>query len=124
MVVASDAVHVVPHALVQSVIDGDKPSSILTEPVVKRIIEEWLQQVLEFKREDWRDAAKTLRKIADDLDAGEHPECTVGALTLIGAKGEVTVFGLGPKCDDLQCLGAMRLGEQKLMDVLLDNAEG
>ncbi|WP_284731409.1 hypothetical protein [Pseudomonas sp. VS38] len=28
MVVASDAVHVVPHALIQSVIDGDKPSSI------------------------------------------------------------------------------------------------
>lgn len=41
-------------------------------------------KVLEFKREDWRDAAKTLRKIAHDLDAGEHPECTVGALTLIG----------------------------------------
>ena len=53
-------------------------------------------KVLEFKREGWRDAAKTLRKIADDLDAGEYPECTVGALTLIGAKGEVTVFGLGP----------------------------
>ena len=92
-------------------------------------------KVLEFKWEDWRDAAKTLRKIADDLDAGEHPECTVGALTLIGPKGEVTVFGIGPKgevtvfgigpkCDDLQCLGAMRLGEQKLIDVLLDNAEG
>lgn len=31
-------------------------------------------KVLEFKREDWRDAANTLRKIADDLDAGEHPE--------------------------------------------------
>ena len=39
-------------------------------------------------------------------------------------EGEVTVFGLGPKRDDLQCLGAMRLGEQKLIDVLLDNAEG
>lgn len=47
MVVASDGVHVIPHALVQSVIDGDKPSSILTEPVVKRIIEEWLQKVTE-----------------------------------------------------------------------------
>jgi hypothetical protein len=45
-------------------------------------------------------------------------------LTLIGPKGEVTVFGLGPKCDDLQCLGAMRLGEQKLIDVLLDSGEG
>ncbi len=48
----------------------------------------------------------------------------MGALTLIGPKGEVTVFGLGPKCDDLQCLGAMRLGEQKLIDVLLDGGEG
>lgn len=45
-------------------------------------------KVLEFKREDWRDAAKTLRKIADDLDAGVHPDCTVGALALFGAKGE------------------------------------
>lgn len=47
MVVASDGAHVIPHALVHSVIAGDKPSSILTEPVVKRIIEEWLQQVTE-----------------------------------------------------------------------------
>ncbi|WP_431699859.1 hypothetical protein [Pseudomonas sp. BR20] len=45
MVVASDGAHVIPHALVQSVITGEKSSSILTEPVVKRIIEEWLQQV-------------------------------------------------------------------------------
>lgn len=76
-------------------------------------------KLVELKREDWRDAAKTLRKIAEDLDAGVHPECTVGALTLMGLKGEVTVFGLGPKCDDLQCLGALRLGEQ---NVLLDDA--
>ena len=71
-------------------------------------------KLVEFKREDWRDAAKTLRKIADNLDAGEHPECSVGVLTLIGPKGEVTVFGLGPKCDDLQCLGAMRPGEHSM----------
>ncbi len=35
-------------------------------------------KLVEFKREDWRDSAKTLRKIADDLDACMHPECTVG----------------------------------------------
>ncbi|AZD07554.1 hypothetical protein C4K26_2151 [Pseudomonas chlororaphis] len=45
MVVASDGAHVIPCALVQSVIDGDKPSAILTEPVVRRIIEEWFQKV-------------------------------------------------------------------------------
>lgn len=52
-----------------------------------------------------------------------HPECTLGALPLIVREGEVTMFGLGPKCDDLQCLGAMRLGEQKLIDVLLGGGE-
>lgn len=45
MVVASDGAHVIPRSLVQSVIDGKQPSSILTEPVVQRIIEEWLQKV-------------------------------------------------------------------------------
>lgn len=45
MVAASDGAHVIPRALVQSVIDGKQPSSILTEPVVQRIIEEWLQKV-------------------------------------------------------------------------------
>lgn len=60
----------------------------------------------------------------DDYDTGEHPERSVGALTLIRPMGEVTMFGLGAKCDDLQCLGAMRLGEQELINGLLDNAEG
>lgn len=79
--------------------------------------------VIDFKREDWRDAVKTLRKIADDLEAGEHPECSVGVLTMIGPRGQVTVFGLGPKCDDLQCLGAIRLGEQHVLDAILSAGE-
>lgn len=45
MVAASDGAHVIPRALFQSVIDGKQPSTILTEPVVQRIIEEWLQKV-------------------------------------------------------------------------------
>ena len=44
-VTADDGVHVLPCELVRSVIAGDKPSVILTEPVVRRIIEEWLQGV-------------------------------------------------------------------------------
>ena len=47
VVVASDGAHVIPHSLVQSVIDGGKLSSILTEAVVQRIIEEWLQKLTE-----------------------------------------------------------------------------
>lgn len=45
MVAASDGAHVIPHALIRSVIAGEKPSAILSEPVVQRIIEEWLQQI-------------------------------------------------------------------------------
>ncbi|PBJ02089.1 hypothetical protein [Pseudomonas sp. ACN5] len=44
-VTADDGVHVLPCELVRSVVAGEKPSSVLTEPVVRRIIEEWLQQV-------------------------------------------------------------------------------
>ncbi|QVL20195.1 hypothetical protein KH389_06280 [Pseudomonas qingdaonensis] len=42
---ASDAAHVIPLSLLDDVAKGAKPSAILTEPVVRRIIEEWLQQV-------------------------------------------------------------------------------
>jgi hypothetical protein len=45
MVVARDGAHIIPRTLIQSVIDGKQPSAILTEPVVQRVIEEWLQKV-------------------------------------------------------------------------------
>lgn len=41
---ASDAAHVLPLSLLEDVAKGDKPSQILTEPVIQRIIEEWLEQ--------------------------------------------------------------------------------
>ncbi|MGX1186686.1 hypothetical protein AB7M29_004365 [Pseudomonas sp. F-14 TE3623] len=44
-IAVDDGVHVMPVALVREVIAGDKPSSILTEPVVRRIIEEWIERV-------------------------------------------------------------------------------
>lgn len=40
---ASDAAHVIPVALIRSVIKGEKPSSILSEPVLRRVLEEWLE---------------------------------------------------------------------------------
>jgi hypothetical protein len=45
MVAAVDGAHVIPCDLVRSVITGDKPSAILTEPVLRRIIEEWFNRV-------------------------------------------------------------------------------
>lgn len=40
---ASDGAHVIPVSLLEDVAKGTKPSSILTEPVLQRIIEEWLK---------------------------------------------------------------------------------
>ncbi|WP_435036864.1 hypothetical protein [Pseudomonas neuropathica] len=44
-VTSDDGVHVLPCELVRSVIAGDKASAVLTEPVLRRIIEEWFQKV-------------------------------------------------------------------------------
>ena len=44
-VMAEDGVHVLPCDLVRSVIAGYKSSTTLTEPVLRRIIEEWFQRV-------------------------------------------------------------------------------
>lgn len=77
-------------------------------------------KVIEFKREGWRDAARTLRKIADDLESGELEPCSVGVLALRSGSGRVEAYGFGPMADDLQSLALFRLGEQKLIDVLLD----
>ncbi|WP_313087148.1 hypothetical protein [Stutzerimonas nitrititolerans] len=76
-------------------------------------------KVLEFKREDWREIPATLRLIADELDSGELPPCSVGTLALLAQGGEVMTFGFGQKGDDLQCLALLRLGEQKLVDAML-----
>jgi hypothetical protein len=80
-------------------------------------------KVVEFAREGWRDPVKTLRKIADQLEAGELPPCDVGVVSMIGSGGQVGVFGFGPKGDDLQCIAAMRLGEQRLIDTMLSTED-
>lgn len=43
-VIASDGI---PVCLLRDVIAGRQPSSILTEPVLQRIVEEWVEQVTE-----------------------------------------------------------------------------
>lgn len=80
--------------------------------------------VLSFEREGWRDAARTLRQIADELESGELGACKVGVLAMQCVSGEVSAFGFGPVADDLQALALFRLGEQKLIDVLLKGEEG
>lgn len=81
-------------------------------------------KVVQFQREEWRDAARTLRKIADQLDTGGLPPCSIGILAMRSPDGQVEVFGFGPVADDLQALALFRLAEQKLIDVLLEDGEG
>lgn len=77
-------------------------------------------RLVEFQRENWREAAKTIRKIADQLDSGELPVCSIGVMAMRDPSGQVELFAFGPVADDLQSLALFRLAEQKLIGVLLD----
>ncbi|WP_223514256.1 hypothetical protein [Pseudomonas sp. GL-R-26] len=81
-------------------------------------------KVLNFQREGWRDAVSTLRKIANDLEAGEREACSVGVISMRSESGRIDVFGFGPMADDMQSLSLFRLGEQKLIEIILEDAEG
>ncbi|MEI7052188.1 hypothetical protein WCL09_17510 [Pseudomonas koreensis] len=58
-------------------------------------------KLVEFKREGWRNAAKTMRKIADDLESGEIALCATGALSMRSAHGRVTIYGYWLNGEDL-----------------------
>jgi hypothetical protein len=45
MVIASDGVHGIPHTLIADIIAGRKESTVLTEPVIRRVLEEWLNHL-------------------------------------------------------------------------------
>jgi hypothetical protein len=81
-------------------------------------------KVLEFKREGWLDAVRSPRKIADDIEPGEREACSVGVIGMRTEIGRIDVFGFGPMADDMQLLALFRLGEQKLIGVLLDSSDG
>jgi hypothetical protein len=76
-------------------------------------------KVVSIQREGWRDAAATLREIADALESGEIPPCSIGAMVMIHDTNEVGIYGFGPQAEELQTLAAFRLGEQTLIDNIL-----
>lgn len=75
--------------------------------------------VLAFKRESWRDVVSTLRLIADEIERGDVPLPEVCAIVSMDGLGEMQVFGLGEKADDLKLIGLLRLGEQRIVDNLM-----
>lgn len=82
--------------------------------------------VVEFKREGWRDIPDSLRRIADNIDAGEYPEALVcGLVMYYGPDSEPTLnlWGLGPQAEDLQVLAALTMGQQTLASILLAGSQ-
>lgn len=75
--------------------------------------------VLAFRREGWRDVSATLRRIADRIDSGDLPSPATCALVMIADGGALEVFGLGEKADDLQLIGLLRLGEQRIVNNMI-----
>lgn len=55
----------------------------------------------------------------DPLDSGELEPCAIGVLAQRSPNGRVEAFAFGPVADDLQALVLFRLGERKLVDVLI-----
>lgn len=76
-------------------------------------------KVVTLQREGWRDAATTLRMIADQMESGEIEPCAIGAMVMVHDSNAISTFGFGPKAEDLQVLAAFRLGEQQIIDAML-----
>jgi hypothetical protein len=76
-------------------------------------------KVVPFVREGWRDAIKTLRLIADELEASDDPECVVGALVLVDRDSQPRTYGFGPQGEDMNVLAALELGKIAISDHIL-----
>lgn len=75
-------------------------------------------KVVQFQQEGYKDALTALKDIVSQLESGELEAVETGALVLISKSGAVDTFGFGPKSDDLQVIGAFRLGEQVIVDAV------
>tara|TARA_R110001606_G_scaffold30344_1_gene93795 strand:- start:38234 stop:38491 length:258 start_codon:yes stop_codon:yes gene_type:complete len=73
-------------------------------------------KVVQLKQEGYKDPIAAMRHILEQMEAGEYEPCDVGVLVMMGRNGAVETFGFGPKSDDLQALGLLRLGEQVIID--------
>lgn len=74
--------------------------------------------VVEFKREGWRDVLGTLKTWVDRIESGEQPEVVVGLLVLYDKEGGLATVGFGPQAEDLQCIAMLELAKTQLIDVI------
>ncbi|HCA25328.1 MAG TPA: hypothetical protein DEP32_14285 [Pseudomonas sp.] len=73
-------------------------------------------KVVQLKPEGYSDPIKALKSAIEMMESGEIEPCETGALVLMGKNGAIETYGFGPKSDDLQVLGLLRLGEQVIID--------
>lgn len=79
--------------------------------------------VVEFKREEWRDGLATLKNIVARLESGDIPPIVIGALVLYDEQGGLATFGIGPKAEDLQIIAMLDMGKMQVMDAMLSSGE-
>ncbi|WP_223535669.1 hypothetical protein [Pseudomonas sp. GL-B-16] len=96
--------------------------SVETEREIIEVNAEVIANIRMAHRGDISRCRSLTNKLLDELESGVSGPCKVGVLAVMTESGEVKAFGFGPAADDLQSLALFRLGEQKLIDVLLESA--
>jgi hypothetical protein len=76
--------------------------------------------VVQFKREGWRDAVSALSGIVEKLKSGELPPIVIGCLILYDEQGALATYGMGPQAEDLQLLAMLELGKTQIIDQIMD----
>lgn len=71
------------------------------------------------QQEEWRDAVATLKAIVERIESGDIPRIIVGALVLYDDDGGLSVFGMGPKGEDLAVLSMLELGKVQIIDSIM-----
>lgn len=69
--------------------------------------------------DEWRDAVKTLRAMADRLESGEDSPFIRCAMAIHREDGSLDVCGVGPEADDLSLIALLSLGLQQIQSEML-----
>lgn len=81
-------------------------------------------KVVEFEQDPYLDTVKALRRIADDIEKGDHGNIRMGVMVLEATDGRVDAFAFGPTAyDHTRALGLWRLGEDYLIDRIVKSKD-
>lgn len=81
-------------------------------------------KVVQLKAEDWRNVSMTLRKIADEVEAGDFGQIQVAGLVLLDERNKPYVFGAGPKAEELQIIASLSIGLHELNRMMTEPDDG